>query len=61
MASAAANLRDFLRPPQMRPEGPTTSPGVQVLVPDTRGAPGDVNGALGDVGDAAEDAVIENS
>ena len=28
---------------------PTTSSGVQVLVPDTRGA-------LGDVGDAAEDA-----
>ena len=31
-------------------------PGVQVLVPDTWGAPGDVEGALGDVGDAAEDA-----
>ena len=46
----------FSRPHLMRPEGPTTSPGVQVLVPDMRGGPGDVEGALGDVGDAAEDA-----
>ena len=44
----------------MRPEGLTTSPGVQVSVADTRGTPGDVRDALRDVGDAAEDVVIEN-
>ena len=53
-------LTIFSRPPQMRPEGLTTSPGVQVSVADTRGTPGDVGDALRDVGDAAEDVVIKN-